>query len=447
MAKNNTDKELEQALQEAEDKELALQKAQDKEMEEALQKVQDEGLARFLKFMWKDLKEGQRRLEKDVGSLKEDVGSLKEDVGSLKNDMGRLKAAIPGAADIPNVFLVGDTYRAKVEGASSTWTLVKAKTAEVHSAKVPSSISGAGYKKDEPFTPVSTQSILPRPVTLDPAKKESGEEFTYFLVSSAHCVGEVATCTVKKEVINMPASLIYLCNGLKDVLVEDGDEQAQDNSKVRVKNVGFHRMAIEDTVEFQKNPQVDILFLELEEAPIAAKNCGVPIITPIAVSDVDELNMCSSVSGTSLSGRVNGTSVQNLRNKNGCTSGIISFIPSFAEGDRSGTVMFGLRADGKTPTALGCFKGFMANKKETIEKRGCIVTFPDWNDVKWCPVKRQLEQINKGIQITNNTTLEVEDNQNKNHKQRGCVLTFEKQKDYVFGVGGNGSSAWGWQRR
>ena len=54
------------------------------------------------------------------------------DMKEVKASLARLEKATPSAADIPNVYVLGDEAEAREKGTTSTWTVVKARTKDVN---------------------------------------------------------------------------------------------------------------------------------------------------------------------------------------------------------------------------------------------------------------------------------------------------------------------------
>lgn len=142
----------------------------------------------------------------------------------------RLEAAVPGAAAIPDVFLAGNTAVAKQRDSSATWTLVKAKTIDVWE------IIAAAF--DDSNNSKGTQQMGKTIIhhdSPDDAKEDDG--FTYFLVSSALCVLEVADLYGNGDQ-SPSSSYVFLCNALEGTLMLEGEEA---EGGVRVVKVGFHQ--------------------------------------------------------------------------------------------------------------------------------------------------------------------------------------------------------------
>jgi hypothetical protein len=138
--------------------------------------------------------------------------------------------------------------------------------------------------------------------------------------------------------------------------------------------VGFHEVSSRSKYDFDKEDKSDIVLLMLGENKAGenastlalANDFTIPIITPLETAVVGQ-----SVSGTSLTGRVNGSCLQWMQRRQ-----VYSFIPIFAEPGCSGTLMF--TGD---DIVVGCFKG-TRDVKSTVT-RGVIVPFPLWKNVQW----------------------------------------------------------------
>jgi outer membrane murein-binding lipoprotein Lpp len=263
-------------------------------------------------------------LESKVDGLESKVdglAGLESKVDGLVEQGKRLIAATPAAAEIPRVYVAGNKARAEKVGSMSTWTLV---TAPRHSVKMHN--------------------------TLRQNTNDNGA-FHFFLVSCAHCVHSAITGQKK-------TSILPICANVKSEI-----------SKTIVIRVGFHKSSTERGYNFGTSPHTDIVFLELAANQMKNEGEDRPVIPTIVPHD--EPVVADNVSGTSLSGRVNGSRLQWMdKNK------IYSFIPTFAEPGCSGTLMF-TTGD----IIVGCFKGTQTMNPNIT--RGVIVPFPKWDQVQW----------------------------------------------------------------
>jgi hypothetical protein len=128
-----------------------------------------------------------------------------------------------------------------------------------------------------------------------------------------------------------------------------------------ITSVGFHKKVIDEHVDqplVQSDCSlIDIVFLQLAGKPrIISDEFVIPEIIPViqnvSVTAPDFIGRQQNVSGTALSGRVNGKSLQfDIKTK------CFSFLLNFAEKGTSGAVMYTTGTGENQQQAMGCFKG------------------------------------------------------------------------------------------
>ena len=357
-------------------------------------------------------------LTKEMKEVKATTEGLKQGLEELKTTTKAILDATPGAAAIPEVYVLGDESVAKQRGSSATWTLVKARTADCFNRPT---------KRDRSPRVVSPETVRGN------EEKQPEESYTYFLVSSAHCVHRIANSS--------PHSVIFLCSTVGKFLATESNA-GHDGQRMRVLKVGFHHAINRVSHEKQKafffrNPTTDIVYLELEgEPPVAVlKQYVVPLIDPN--TDVAKFH---SVAGRALSGRLNGTGLQKLEEY----KGMMSFVSNFSEDGCSGTVMYGLPPQESCTPALGCFKGHVSYIRGNKQDRGWFVRFLQWKEIQWTPVVVQLRAINKNLSLcTDEPAIQIAVSKDcSHHRGRKYVLTLEERSSFEFeGVPNNSSSS------
>jgi hypothetical protein len=321
-------------------KELSTQVATKKDLEGLATKKDLDATKKDLKGLSTEMKGLSTEMKglatkKDLEGLatKKDLEATKKDLEGLSAKVDRLIEATPAAVPVPNVFVLGKPRVARLLGSVSTWTMVKARTSDL---------------KTENSKHSSKKS----------SRSDNGE-FRFFLVSCAHCVHSVIAGS-------NDTSILPICANAALVI-----------SEINVIRVGFHKDSSGSEYKFDGNPHTNIVFLELEEK--AETLVEAPLTIPI-IAPLDFEFMTYYVSGTSLSGRVNGSGLQWNDDKK-----VYSFIPSIAGPGCSGTLMYTAR-----DIIVGIFKG----TREMNRARGLIVPFPKWDQVEWFDCTAQLAPFN-----------------------------------------------------
>ena len=331
------------------------------------------------------------------------VDSLQQEINSTRAEMqsgfARIENALPAAAPVPKVYVSGDKKNAQKKGASSTWTIVKARkeTLFQSNSPAPSPVSLA-----PPSTPSSSKSdAVPVPVSPydaqdSPVEKE--DPYLYFLVSTAHSIKKIEDFVVTNDNGEDDAthSLIFLCDDAKSDLMQSSDDWKQDVSpgsessahrkpgSWSVERVGFHRKAMNPgTHNYHQHPELDIVFFQLTGKPQLGEDYEIPEVEPMSEKEREAFTRNANVvSGTALRGRVNGERLLYGFNE-------YTFVANFLEASYNGTVMFGFQNDGGR-RCLGVFQGTTEKFEDLSHSRrarGRVVPFPMWDQVSWVNCK------------------------------------------------------------
>jgi hypothetical protein len=355
----------------------------------------------------------------EIGNSSKKLGTRIDNMGTridnLSTQIELLVDATPAAANIPKVFVAGCKKTAQLTGAAATWTLVKAATSDVTPA-------GTATTKPTNTTTTTTTVVSPEKQKQDNRGERSDNdvvEFTYLLVSSAHCIRTIRNGNDNGKDV----SLISLSKDIASFLLSPILKDAG----VRVTSVGFHTKVMKKNAN-EKLPAsvgslIDIVFLKLSGKPpssIVSDKFAIPEIIPVDAGSVLEPGQ-QNVAGTALSGRVNGTGLQYDNKKN-----VFSFLADFAEKGTSGTVMY--TAIGDNQQALGCFKGTSNDGSAGMHLRGIIVPFPRWEDIEWIECKKQPESF--GTTFTLPSGLQME----RTVQRDGCsmYLTLARCMEHDF---------------
>jgi hypothetical protein len=144
---------------------------------------------------------------------------------------------------------------------------------------------------------------LPKKDQTGLSDREEDDEYAYLLVSSAHCIRQIRNATDKGRDV----SLICICEDAASFL------DNKEGLPIEVESVGFHKKVIDYNQQPSQSDSslIDIVYLKLTSKPppsIVSDEFEIPVIVP--VNDWKTYFGRQNVSGTALSGRVNGKGLQ-----------------------------------------------------------------------------------------------------------------------------------------